>query len=364
MTFAPVSAGWPGLIEAYRAHLPVTPGTRVITLHEGNTPLMEAPRLAHALSGGEGLRIYLKCEGLNPTGSFKDRGMTVAITQAVARGAEAVICASTGNTSASAAAYAARAGVKCAVLLPHGMTAMGKLSQALIHNATVVAIRGNFDDALRLVREISQARPVALVNSVNPDRIEGQKTASFEICDVLGDAPYFHCIPVGNAGNITAYWKGYREYFDSRNSTRLPRMLGFQAAGAAPIVHNRVIEKPETIATAIRIGNPASWQLATNARDESGGLIDAVTDDEILAAYQLLAGSEGVFCEPASAASVAGLKKLWDSGYFRDVPESERVVVCTLTGHGLKDPSTALKAIHEPVPVAAELDAVLEAIGL
>ena len=290
--------------------------------------------------------------------------MTVAMTQAVARGAEAVICASTGNTSASAAAYASRAGVKCIVLLPHGVIALGKLSQALIHGATVIPISGNFDDALRLVREISEARPVALVNSVNPDRIEGQKTGAFEICDVLGDAPYFHCIPVGNAGNITAYWKGYREYHEHGRCTRLPRMLGFQAAGAAPLVSGKVVEKPETIATAIRIGNPASWQGAINARDESGGVIDAVSDDEILAAYRLLATTEGVFCEPASAASVAGLIRLWENGYFRNIPASERQVVCTLPGHGLKDPNTAIKAVEEPKPVPALLEAVLAAAGL
>jgi threonine synthase len=361
---APSAAGWPGLIEAYRSFLPVLPGTRVITLNEGNTPLIEAPQLARAIAGETPLRLFLKYEGLNPTGSFKDRGMTVAMTQAVARGAEAVICASTGNTSAAAAAYAARAGVTCAVLLPHGMTAMGKLSQALIHGATVVPIEGNFDDALRLVREISEVRPVALVNSVNPDRIEGQKTASFEICDTLGDAPYFHCIPVGNAGNITAYWKGYREYCEHGRSSRLPKMLGFQAAGAAPLVSGAVVEKPETIATAIRIGNPASWRGAIAARDESGGRIDAVSDDAILEAYRLLATTEGVFCEPASAASVAGLLQLWRSGYFQDVPEEERLIVCTLTGHGLKDPSTALKAIEEPRVVSADLDSVLAAIGL
>lgn len=364
MLAAPARQDWPGLIEAYRQHLPVAPGTRVITLLEGNTPLVEAPRLAREITGGDWLRLYLKCEGLNPTGSFKDRGMTMAMTQAVARGAEAVICASTGNTSASAAAYAARAGVKCAVLLPHGMTAMGKLGQAIIHGACVVAIDGNFDDALRLVREISEARPVALVNSVNPDRIEGQKTGAFEICDVLGDAPHFHCIPVGNAGNITAYWKGYREYHAAGISRRLPRMLGFQAAGAAPIVQGHVVEKPETVATAIRIGNPASWKLAEAARDESHGTIDAVTDQEILAAYRMLASLEGVFCEPASAASVAGLRKLWQGGYFREVPREELTVVCTLTGHGLKDPTTALHEAEDPQPVRAELGAVLEAIGL
>jgi len=364
VTAAPPATHWPGLVEAYRRHLPVAPDTRVITLLEGNTPLMEAPRLARELTGGDTMRLFLKYEGLNPTGSFKDRGMTVAMTQAVARGAEAVICASTGNTSASAAAYAARAGVRCAVLLPYGMIAMGKLSQALIHGARVVAIQGNFDDALRLVREISETRPVALVNSVNPDRLEGQKTAAFEICDRLGDAPFFHCIPVGNAGNISAYWKGYREYHAAGISSRLPRMLGFQAAGAAPIVSGEVVSHPETIATAIRIGNPASWQKALAARDESGGLIEAVTDAEILEAYRMLAASEGVFCEPASAASVAGLWKLWTSGYFAEQPERELTVVCTLTGHGLKDPTTALQAIDEPIPVPAQLEAVLEAIGL
>jgi len=359
---APARAGWPGLIEAYRPYLSVPDGTPVVTLHEGNTPLIEAPRLARSL--GENLRLYLKCEGMNPTGSFKDRGMTMAVTLAVAKGARAVICASTGNTSASAAAYAARAGIKCAVVLPHGMTALGKLSQALVHGACVVAIQGNFDDALRIVREVSETRPVALVNSINPDRIEGQKTAAFEICDTLGDAPAFHCIPVGNAGNITAYWKGYREYHDRGRSRTLPRMLGFQAAGAAPIVRGAVVPEPETIATAIRIGNPASWQPALAARDESGGLIEAVTDEEIVAAYRLLADAEGIFCEPASAASVAGLRKLCERGYFRGVPEEERTVVCTLTGHGLKDPTTALSAIQEPVPVPACLDAVLETVGL
>jgi threonine synthase len=361
---APQRPDWPGLIEAYRGFLDIAPGTQVVTLHEGDTPMLLAPRLAREITGDDSLKLYLKYEGLNPTGSFKDRGMTVAITQAAARGADAVICASTGNTSASAAAYAARAGLKCVVVLPHGMTAMGKLSQALIHGACVVAIDGNFDDALRLVREISEVRPVALVNSVNPDRIEGQKTGAFEIVDRLGDAPFYHCIPVGNAGNITAYWKGYREYQAAGRATRLPRMLGFQAAGAAPIVRGEVVPKPDTIATAIRIGNPASWQGAANARDESGGLIEAVTDEEILDSYRLLASAEGVFCEPASAASVAGLRKLWREGYFREVPDSERVAVCTLTGHGLKDPATALHSVAEPEPIDADLNAVLDAIGL
>ncbi len=356
--------GWPGLIEAYRPHLPVAPETRVITLHEGNTPLIEAPRLSLAVSGGA-LRIFLKYEGLNPTGSFKDRGMTVAITQAAARGARAVICASTGNTSASAAAYAARAGILCVVLIPYGMIALGKLSQALMHGARIAAIQGNFDDALRLVREIAAHHPIALVNSVNPDRIEGQKTGAFEVCDVLGDAPAFHCIPVGNAGNITAYWKGYREYHAAGKATRLPRMLGFQAAGAAPIVRGHVVEHPDTVATAIRIGNPASWKQAEAARDESGGVIDMVTDAEILEAYRMLADTEGVFCEPASAASVAGLRKLAAHGYFRDAADGDRTVVCTLTGHGLKDPTTAIHAVSaEPTPIPAAMDAVLETLGL
>jgi len=358
------AAAWPGLIEAYRPFLPVPPGAAPVTLHEGNTPLVEAPRLARAVTGGDTLRLWLKLEGLNPTGSFKDRGMTVAITRAVHAGATAVICASTGNTSASAAAYAARAGVRCAVLLPHGMTALGKLSQALVHGARVVPILGNFDDALRLVREISARHPIALVNSVNPDRIEGQKTGAFEVCDALGDAPAFHAIPVGNAGNITAYWQGYREYHAAGRATRLPRMLGFQAAGAAPLVHGAPVEHPETVATAIRIGNPASGPAALLARDESGGRIEAVTDAEILAAYRLLAETEGVFCEPASAATVAGLRKLWDGGCFSALPEAERQVVCTLTGHGLKDPATALGAVSEPAPIPADLAAVLAAIGL
>jgi threonine synthase len=351
----------PPLIERYRDHLPVTVSTPVVTLCEGSTPLVEAPSLAKVACGGR-LRLYLKIEGANPTGSFKDRGMTVAVSKAVEAGSRAVICASTGNTSASAAAYAARAGIRCAVILPHGNIALGKLSQALMHGATVVAIEGNFDAALRIVRQVAEARPVAVVNSINPDRLEGQKTAAFEICDELGDAPRYHCIPVGNAGNITAYWKGYREYRDLGKSSRAPRMLGFQAAGAAPIVADRVIERPETIATAIRIGNPASWRGAVAARDESGGRIEAVTDDEIMDAYRLLARTEGVFCEPASAASVAGLIRLWREGYF---PREEGLVaVCTLTGHGLKDPHTALSSAAEPIVVPEDRDRVLAAIGL
>lgn len=351
----------PALIERYRAHLPISPDTPVITLHEGSTPLLEAPALSRWICGGRA-RLYLKIEGANPTGSFKDRGMTVAVSKAVEAGSQAVICASTGNTSASAAAYASRAGLRCAVILPHGMIALGKLSQALMHGATVVAIEGNFDAALRMVRRVAEARPVAVVNSINPHRLEGQKTAAFEICDALGDAPSFHCIPVGNAGNITAYWKGYAEYRELGKTTRRPRMLGFQAAGAAPIVAGHVIERPETVATAIRIGNPASWQGAVAARDESGGRIDAVSDDEILDAYRLLARAEGVFCEPASAASVAGFRRLWQQGAFDG--EAEPVVVCTLTGHGLKDPHTALAAAAQPVVVPEDPDRVLAAIGL
>src|SRR5271165_4368071 len=298
-------AQWPGIIEAYRDLLPVSETTPVVTLLEGGTPLLPAPRLSERL----GARVLLKIEGLNPTGSFKDRGMTLAITKALEDGAKAVICASTGNTSASAAAYATRAGLTCAVLFPEGHIALGKLAQALVHGAKVLQVRGNFDEALAIVRRLGETAPVTVVNSVNPDRIQGQKTGAFEIVDVLGDAPDVHCIPVGNAGNITAYWRGYLQYKEAGRSTRLPRMLGFQAAGAAPIVLGHPVENPETIATAIRIGNPASWYAATAAATESGGAIDSVTDAEILAAYRFLAEEESVFCEAASAASVAGLLK-------------------------------------------------------
>jgi len=355
---------WRGVAEEYRAHLPVTAATPIVTLLEGNTPLLPAPALARAITGGEELDLFLKLEGLNPTGSFKDRGMTVALSLAVGAGAEAVICASTGNTSAAAAAYAARAGIRCVVLLPAGVIALGKLSQALIHGATVLPIAGNFDQALELVLQACEARPVALVNSLNPHRIEGQKTAAFEVVDHLGDAPCFHAMPVGNAGNITAYWQGYREYREVGCCSRLPRLLGFQAAGAAPIVLGQRVENPETVATAIRIGNPASWERAVAARDESGGLIDSVTDAEIMDAYLLLARQAGFFCEPASAASVAGIRKLWAANYFANVPRAERVVVCTLTGHGLKDPDAALSVIQRPAPLPADLDAVLAAAGL
>jgi threonine synthase len=358
------AGGWRGVIEEYRSFLPVGTETPVVTLLEGGTPLLPAPALSQAVCANR-LRIYLKLEGLNPTGSFKDRGMTMAVSKAVENGSRAIICASTGNTSASAAAFAARAGLRCVVLLPDGKIALGKLSQALMHGAKVVAIRGSFDAALRLVVELSQTHPISLVNSLNPDRIEGQKTASFEICDALGDAPAFHCIPVGNAGNITAYWRGYREYHEAGRTTSRPKMLGFQACGAAPIVENRVFmdDELDTVATAIRIGNPASWRYATAARDESGGRIDKVSDAQILEAYALLARVEGVFCEPASAASVAGLVQLCRQGYFHDAA-ADAVVVCTITGHGLKDPTTAMSAATEPKAVDATIDSVRRAIGL
>jgi threonine synthase len=348
---------WAGLIEAFREHLPVTESTPVITLLEGNTPLLEAPRVAQRAGVA---RVLLKVEGLNPTGSFKDRGMTMAISKAVEHGAKVVICASTGNTSASAAAYAARAGVGCAVLIPEGHVALGKLAQALIHGAQVVPIRGNFDDALRIVRELGERPGVEVVNSVNPFRIEGQKTASFEIVESLGDAPTVHCLPVGNAGNITAYWRGYREYHALGRSTRLPRMLGWQAAGSAPIVLGEPVLHPETIATAIRIGNPASWDGALAARDESDGIIGAVTDTEILDAYRMLAADEGCFVEPASAASVAGL---FAAAAKEEVRASD-VVVCTVTGHGLKDPQRAIFEVEVGEAVDASTAVVAAALDL
>jgi len=350
---------WLGIINKYREYLPVTDKTPVVTLNEGNTPLIYARAISDIVANGA--QVYLKYEGLNPTGSFKDRGMTMAISKAIEEGSKAVICASTGNTSASAAAYSAKSGLKCVVLIPKGAIALGKLSQALIHGATVIAVNGNFDDALKLVREISDKYPITLVNSLNPYRIEGQKSGAFEICDQLhGSAPDYHVIPVGNAGNITAYWKGYKEYKDKGMIKSLPKMVGFQAEGAAPIVRGKVVEKPETIATAIRIGNPASWKMAEAARDESGGLIDMVTDDEILEAYKLLASKEGVFVEPASAASVAGLLKKAKDGYFK----KDAKIVCILTGHGLKDPDRAIKSVAEPKTVDANIDAVLKEISL
>jgi threonine synthase len=346
-----------GIIQRYKEFLPITDKTPIISLCEGNTPLIFSPYLSGLL--GENFKVYLKFEGANPTGSFKDRGMTVAISKAKEENAQAVICASTGNTSASAASYAAKAGIKCVVLLPKGAIALGKLSQALIHNATVLAIDGNFDDCLELVRTISAQFPIQLVNSVNPYRIEGQKTAAFEICDFLETAPDYQVIPVGNAGNITAYWKGYKEYLGKNKISRLPKMLGFQAAGAAPIVKGKPIKKPETIATAIRIGNPASWKQAEAARDESGGLIDMVSDKQIIEAYKLLAAKDGIFVEPASAASVAGLLKLAKKNYFKQAAK----IVCILTGHGLKDPDRVIKTVKPPKVIKANLKAVLKEIG-
>jgi threonine synthase len=347
---------WRGLIEAYRDRLPVTHATPVITLYEGNTPLLPAP----ALSSRTGCDVYLKVEGANPTGSFKDRGMTVAVSRAVEQGAKAIICASTGNTSASAAAYAARAGLTCAVLVPQGKIALGKLAQALVHGARLLQVDGNFDDCLALAAKLSTDYPVALVNSVNVDRIHGQKTASFEIVEALGDAPDVHCLPVGNAGNITAYWLGYTEERDAGNASKAPRMLGFQASGAAPIVHNEVVPQPSTIATAIRIGNPASWSKALDARDQSGGAINAVTDREILTAYRLLARKVGVFVELASAASVAGLLQSVEAG---EVPAGS-TVVCTVTGHGLKDPEWAISTAPAPVTISVDVLAAARTLDL
>ncbi|MCZ7418818.1 MULTISPECIES: threonine synthase [unclassified Micromonospora] len=338
---------WRGLIEAYRDRLPVTEATPVVTLHEGNTPLLPAPVLSARL----GCDVYLKVEGANPTGSFKDRGMTMAVSKAVEAGNKAIICASTGNTSASAAAYAARAGMTCAVLVPQGKIALGKLAQALVHGAKLLQVNGNFDDCLALAAKLAQDYPVALVNSVNIDRLHGQKTAAFEIVEALGDAPDIHCLPVGNAGNISAYWMGYAEDHDAGNASRRPKMYGFQAAGAAPIVTGQVVAEPSTIATAIRIGNPASWTKALDARDTSGGLIEAVTDREILAAYRLLAREVGVFVELGSAASVAGLLQQAAAGR---VPAGA-TVVCTVTGHGLKDPEWAISTAPAPVTIANDV---------
>jgi len=338
-----------GVINNYFSYLPIKDKRNIVTLNEGNTPLIRARNIEELLDTKA--EIYLKYEGLNPTGSFKDRGMTVAVSKAVEDGAKAVICASTGNTSASAAAYAAKARLKCVVLIPEGAIAMGKLAQAIAYGAKVIAIRGNFDDALRMVRELAERRPITLVNSVNPNRIEGQKTAAFEICDELKDAPDYLAIPVGNAGNITAYWKGFKEYYSLKKSNKLPKMMGFQAAGAAPIVENRVIPNPETIATAIRIGNPASWKYAVEAAQSSGGKIDKVTDEEILEAYKILAKHEGVFVEPASAASIAGVIKMCKNNIIKDGEK----VVAVLTGHGLKDPDTAIKSGVEPTVLDPEI---------
>lgn len=351
-----------GIIQKYHKFLPVGSKTPIITLNEGNTPLIYAGYLSSLV--GKNYEVYLKYEGLNPTGSFKDRGMTLAISKACEQKATAVMCASTGNTSASAAAYAARAGIKCIVLIPSGAIALGKLSQALIHGAKVLAIQGNFDVALDLVKEITRTFPIELVNSLNPYRIEGQKTASFEICDYLGDAPDFQVMPVGNAGNITAYWKGYQEYKTQGLSKILPVLLGFQAKGAAPIVRGRPIKNPQTLATAIRIGNPASWKSAEQARDQSKGLIDLVSDAQILTAYRILAEKEGVFAEPASAASIAGLLKLIKNGYFRSSIKHRKMrIVCILTGHGLKDPERAIKMVKPPKLIRADLKRIIKEIG-
>ena len=347
---------WRGLIEEYRDRLPVSASTPVVTLREGGTPLV----YACVISEMTGCNVWLKYDGANPTGSFKDRGMTMAISKAAEDGSKAVICASTGNTSASAAAYAVKAGMKCAVLVPEGKIAMGKLAQAIVHGATLLQVNGNFDDCLTVARELADNYPVALVNSVNPVRIEGQKTASFEIIDQLGFAPDIHCLPVGNAGNITAYWKGYREYKNDGISDSLPRMWGFQAEGAAPLVNGAPVRNPETIATAIRIGNPASWDFAIAARDESEGLIDSVTDSEILEAYRLLASTEGLFCEPSSAAGVAGMLKRHRAGQL----DPGQTIVCTLTGNGLKDPHWALESAADPVIIDVNADAAARALGL
>jgi len=347
---------WPGLIGQYREWLPVTDDAPVITLAEGATPLIPAP----VLSERTGCRVYLKVEGANPTGSFKDRGMTVAVSMAAAHGAQAVICASTGNTSASAAAYAARGGLACAVLVPRGKIALGKLAQALIHGARLLQVDGNFDDCLELARKLAANYPVALVNSLNPDRLQGQKTAAFEIVEALGDAPDVHCLPVGNAGNISAYWMGYREYAKAGRASRTPRMFGFQASGAAPIVRGEPVLAPTTIATAIRIGNPASWHLAQEAREESGGLIDSVTDRQILSAYRLLASKEAVFGELASAAGVAGLLQAREKGQL----DAGSLVVCTITGNGLKDPDWAVSAAPAPVTIQVDVAAAAACLGL
>jgi len=351
-----------GIIDRYRKYLPVSDKTPIVSLLEGDTPLVEAPRLAEAI-GLKKVQLFLKCEGLNPTGSFKDRGMTLAVSKALEDGSHAVITASTGNTSAAAAAYAARAKMNCVVLIPQGATALGKLSQALVHGAQVFAVKGNFDQALNMVREIAKRCPVTIVNSINPYRIEGQKTAAFEIVDVLGEAPAYQFMPVGNACNICAYWKGYKEYHKLGKTKQLTKMMGFQAEGAAPIVKGKPVANPETIATAIRIGNPASWKEALVTRDESNGKIDSLTDGEILEAYSLLARLEGVYCEPASAAGVAGFKKCLKAGQLSfNTPHPS--VVCVLTGHGLKDPDRALAESSKPISVEADVEAVIKRIRL
>jgi len=345
-----------GVLERYKKFLPTTPHTPMITLGEGDTPLLRSRQIEREI----GCELYFKLEGCNPTGSFKDRGMVVAVAKAVEEGSRAIICASTGNTSASAAAFGARFGLQIIVIIPKGGIAQGKLAQALIYGARIIAIDGNFDRALDIVRTLVQKHPITLVNSLNPNRIEGQKTAAFEIVDALGDAPDYLFIPVGNAGNITAYWKGFVEYHQAGQSSKRPKMMGFEAEGAAPIVKGMVIEEPKTVASAIRIGNPASWQRAVAARDESGGVIDSVTDDQILAAYRMLATSEGVFGEPASAASMAGLLKMVGQG----INLKGKRVVCIITGAGLKDPDTAIECAQPPVELPPQIAAVEQALGL
>ena len=346
---------WRGVIEEYRKYLPVDENTPVITFYEGNTPLLFAPKISDMTR----CKVYLKYEGANPTGSFKDRGMCLAISKAAESGNKAVICASTGNTSASASAYAARAGMDCVVIIPRGKIALGKLSQAIMHGAKVFEVDGNFDQALTLVRELGDKYPIEIVNSINPFRIEGQKTGAFEVCDQLNAVPDYHAIPVGNAGNITAYWKGYKEYYAAKKISTLPKMIGFQAEGAAPIVRGHPIPNPETLATAIRIGNPASWKTAVEAAEESGGSISIVTDQEIVEAYKLIARSEGVFCEPASAASVAGTIKLAKAG---KIPDGS-TIVCVLTGHGLKDPDNAILFGEKPAFIPCKAEEVVKRLG-
>lgn len=348
---------WNGLLREYREYLPITDKTPLITLHEGNTPLIKAEKIGKELGG---IELYFKYDGLNPTGSFKDRGMVMAVAKALEEGSKAIMCASTGNTSASAAAYAARSGIQCIVVIPDGNIALGKLAQALMYGAKVIAIKGNFDEALKAVVDITNKYPITLVNSINPFRLQGQKTSAFEICDTLGKAPDYLAIPVGNAGNISAYWMGFKEYKENAKVSNLPKMIGFEAEGSAAIVQNRVIENPQTLATAIKIGNPASWKLAVNAANESNGFIDSVTDDEILEAYKMLTREEGIFAEPASAASLAGVIKTYKSGKLK----KGDVVVSVLTGNGLKDPDNAIKICNAPIKVDNNIEEIRKAIGI
>lgn len=348
---------WNGLLREYREYLPITDKTPLITLHEGNTPLIKAEKIGKELGG---IELYFKYEGLNPTGSFKDRGMVMAVAKALEEGSKAIMCASTGNTSASAAAYAARSGIQCIVVIPDGNIALGKLAQALMYGAKVIAIKGNFDEALKAVVDITNKYPITLVNSINPFRLQGQKTSAFEICDTLGKAPDYLAIPVGNAGNISAYWMGFKEYKENGKVSNLPKMIGFEAEGSAAIVQNRVIENPQTLATAIKIGNPASWKLAVNAANESNGFIDSVTDDEILEAYKMLTREEGIFAEPASAASLAGVIKTYKTGKLK----KGDVVVSVLTGNGLKDPDNAIKICNAPIKVDNNIEEIRKAIGI